>query len=200
MIFPRQPNKKWGKSAFVRFQLIGALNICVTVANMKVSSFVLQGFPGSPGNVGPAGKEGPAVRVAHFPLYFQRQIASVSSLLHSLFTCEHTESKCQLHRNVRTQSNALWLQTPEEHKSKKRKGKRKIWQGKLKRVTRVWKERRKRELYTWDWLGCVCADILFRKGHDFWHFIQEHLWTQKMIVSSHGNIARLRPWDPFDAE
>ena len=34
-------------------------------ANRKASSFVLQGFPGSPGNIGPAGKEGPVVSITY---------------------------------------------------------------------------------------------------------------------------------------
>lgn len=63
---------------------------------MKGPSFILQGLPGSPGNVGPAGKEGPVVSIAHFPLHFQEHLLHPHQVYFcALFIHEYIENKYQ---------------------------------------------------------------------------------------------------------
>lgn len=77
-------------------------------ANMKASSFTLQGFPGSPGNVGPAGKEGPTVSIAHSPLYFQGHLLQPYQVCSVAYLCMNKLKINIGHINhLGTQSNRL---------------------------------------------------------------------------------------------
>ena len=70
---------------------------------------------------------------------------------------------------------------------------------------KVWKrEENGGIVYRWGWLGCVCTDILFRKGKWIRNLLtssrRSSMHSEDDSVSSHGRIASLRLWEPVDAE
>lgn len=93
---------------------------------MKASSFALQGFPGSPGNVGPAGKEGPMVSIVPFPLYFQGHLLHPYQVYFVAYLYKNMlEINISHVHHLGTQNNGLQLRSPNEYRTEKREGKRK---------------------------------------------------------------------------